>query len=172
MPLAIMVDLGKCTGCRICEAACRSEDEEGGFRARVVPSHLNNDRFFYVFFACMQCDEPACVAVCPMSPKSIHKQEDGIVVIDKKTCTGCGYCVATCPYGAVELDPIRRTAVKCDFCVHRLRRGMLPACVEKCPTKALSFGEKKTLSERAQASDHEILNSRKEKLNSSILFSR
>lgn len=30
---------------------------------------------------------------------------------------------------------------KCTFCVHRVERGMLPACVANCPSKTLNFGD-------------------------------
>ena len=29
---------------------------------------------------------------------------------------------------------------KCTFCLHRVRRGRLPACLEACPTGARVFG--------------------------------
>jgi Fe-S-cluster-containing dehydrogenase component len=32
-------------------------------------------------------------------------------------------------------------ARKCHYCMHRLHRGLLPACVEACPTSALVFGD-------------------------------
>ena len=39
------------------------------------------------------------------------------------------------------IHPISRTADKCDFCRKtNLRAGKQPACVEACPTRALTFG--------------------------------
>jgi molybdopterin-containing oxidoreductase family iron-sulfur binding subunit len=30
---------------------------------------------------------------------------------------------------------------KCTFCVHRVEKGLLPACVANCPSRALNFGD-------------------------------
>ncbi len=40
------------------------------------------------------------------------------------------------------LVPVRPLGVveKCTFCVHRVRRGKLPRCVEVCPVRARHFG--------------------------------
>jgi carbon-monoxide dehydrogenase iron sulfur subunit len=67
-------------------------------------------------------------------------------------------CAKACPFGAIRFDPALRVAVKCDFCVDRVRRGMRPACVEACPTTALRFGPLETLmSEVAGAKAKELL---------------
>ncbi len=105
---------------------------------------------------CNQCDNPPCVRVCPA--QATWKQEDGIVVIDWHRCIGCRYCMAACPYGSRSFNwvdprphiaqmnpdfPTRTIGVveKCNFCEERLAKGGLPACVEACPEKALTFGD-------------------------------
>ena len=34
-----------------------------------------------------------------------------------------------------------KTADKCTWCYHRVRKGKLPACVNACPTGARKFGD-------------------------------
>ena len=57
-------------------------------------------------------------------------------------CVGCGYCLAACPYQVRFFNPETKSADKCDFCRKtNLAEGKQPACVESCPTKALTFGD-------------------------------
>ena len=35
------------------------------------------------------------------------------------------------------------TADKCTWCYHRITKGLLPACVQACPTGARKFGDMK-----------------------------
>ena len=115
---------------------------------------------YYMPVQCHQCDRPPCVDVCPV--EATWKEPDGIVVVDYDWCIGCRYCEAACPYHARrfnwtkpeipadEINPdqaylsnrIRPQGVmeKCTFCLHRTRRGELPACLEACPTGARVFG--------------------------------
>jgi Fe-S-cluster-containing dehydrogenase component len=30
---------------------------------------------------------------------------------------------------------------KCTFCIHRIKKGLEPACVAACPTKCMYFGD-------------------------------
>ena len=87
----------------------------------------------------MQCVDAPCLKACPT--ESISRGEDGIVRINTDTCRGHGDCEDACPYGAIYVDPVRNVADKCNFCAHRLEAGMLPACVETCPTGARVFGD-------------------------------
>ena len=96
-------------------------------------------RSFFVPKLCNQCDNPPCVQVCPVG--ATFKTEDGVVLVDEDYCIGCRYCIQACPYGARYLDPHTKTADKCTFCYHRITKGLLPACVEVCPTQARVFGE-------------------------------
>jgi len=108
-----------------------------------------------VLILCNHCEEPPCVKVCPTG--ATWKREDGIVMIDYHRCIGCRYCMAGCPYGSRsfnwreprsyidEINPdfptrTRGVVEKCNFCAERLAKGLLPACVEACPEKALVFG--------------------------------
>ncbi len=115
---------------------------------------------FYMPVQCQQCENPPCVDVCPV--EATWKESDGIVVVDYNWCIGCRYCEAACPYHArrfnwtkpevpkEEINPeqgylsnrIRTQGVmeKCTFCLHRTRKGKLPACLEACPTGARVFG--------------------------------
>lgn len=115
---------------------------------------------FYMPVQCQQCDNAPCVQVCPV--EATWKEKDGIVVVDYDWCIGCRYCETACPYHArrfnwtaPKIDPeeinpdqaylsnrIRPQGVveKCTFCLHRTRKGRLPACLEACPTGARVFG--------------------------------
>lgn len=114
----------------------------------------------YMPVSCQHCENPPCVRACPVN--ATWREDDGIVVIDYDWCIGCRYCEAACPYGArhfnfaepsippSEINPdqsylsnrVRSVGVmeKCHFCLHRTRRGELPACQEACPVGARTFG--------------------------------
>jgi len=118
------------------------------------------DAHSYLPVACHHCDKPPCVDVCPT--RATWKEPDGIVVVDYNWCIGCRYCEAACPYHArrfnwekpkipaEEVNPnqgylsnrIRPQGAmeKCTFCLHRVRKGQLPACLEACPAGARVFG--------------------------------
>jgi len=86
----------------------------------------------------MQCEDPICTKFCAVH--AITRRSDGVLVIDKNICNGCGVCAAVCPYGALYISPEGK-ADACDFCVERLDRGLPPKCVETCLGRARTFGD-------------------------------
>lgn len=118
-----------------------------GFPAEetVVPPDLQDA--YFVPRTCMQCENPPCTWVCPVS--ATFRTEDGVVLVDENRCIGCGYCMTACPYGARYIVPaggdlpkgVPGVVDKCTFCYHRITRGLLPACAEVCPASSRIFGD-------------------------------
>ncbi|MBX8463009.1 4Fe-4S dicluster domain-containing protein [Enterobacter sp. RIT637] len=131
----IMADADKCIGCRTCEVACAVSHQEfvtaNDFmpRIRVVKGDS-----YTTAVGCHQCEDAPCANVCPTGA---IQRSDGAWLVEQARCIGCKSCMVACPFGAmqVRLEGNRAQALKCDLCAHR-KGG--PACVEACPTHALS----------------------------------
>jgi len=182
---AMLIDVEKCIGGGHCVRACKTEndvlDEPMYFRTWVERYHINmsdpehpvvdspdggingfsekyadgDGKTFFVPKLCNHCADSPCTQVCPVG--ATFRTNDGVVLIDKDYCVGCRYCVQACPYGCRYLDPRSRTADKCTFCYHRLTKGMVPACVEVCPTGARQIADLKNPKDPA----HEYLRTHK-----------
>jgi tetrathionate reductase subunit B len=96
------------------------------------------DKAFFVPKLCNQCDNPPCVQVCPVG--ATYQTADGVVLVDRTWCIGCGYCVMGCPYGVRFFHPVYHVAEKCNFCYHRISQGMKTACVDACAFGARRIG--------------------------------
>ncbi len=93
---------------------------------------------FFVPKLCNHCEKPPCVQVCPVG--ATYQTDDGAVLVDRKWCIGCGYCIMGCPYGVRFFHPTEHVADKCTFCYHRINQGMGTACTEACPFGARKIG--------------------------------
>jgi Fe-S-cluster-containing dehydrogenase component len=93
---------------------------------------------FFVPKLCNQCESPPCVQVCPVG--ATYQAPDGVVLVDRTWCIGCGYCIMACPYGVRFFHPVYHVAEKCNFCYHRISKGMKTACVGACPFGARQIG--------------------------------
>lgn len=96
---------------------------------------------FFVPKLCNQCDNPPCVQVCPVG--ATYQTADGVVLVDRSWCIGCGYCIMGCPYGVRFFHPVFHVAEKCTFCYHRITKGMTTACAAACPFGARRLGNLK-----------------------------
>jgi len=147
--LGFYFDQNMCVGCKACVIACKdwknvafgpakyrrvTSMEEGSFLATKV---------YNLSIACNHCDQPACIAACPVG-NIIKRQEDGIVVtLDK--CISCKRCKAACPYDAPQFATMEPGELplmeKCDLCLSdRISQGLQPICVAACPQRALDWG--------------------------------
>ncbi|MCP4689739.1 MAG: 4Fe-4S dicluster domain-containing protein, partial [Desulfobacterales bacterium] len=80
--------------------------------------------------------------------KAFKKSKSGAVTYDASVCVGCRYCMVACPFEipTYEYDQALTPRVrKCTMCHPRLEKGLLPGCVETCPTEALTFGKRDDL---------------------------
>ena len=166
MPVGILVDTTRCTGCRGCQAACKQWNllpgKETSFNAAMTnPTQLDaytynhvdfreveyGGKFNWIFIhkRCFHCSDPACVSVCPVA--ALHKTEDGPVLWDTSKCFGCRYCQNACPFDIpkFEWEEAWPKIQKCTFCWNRLKDGWEPACTKTCPPGALKFGERADL---------------------------
>ena len=144
MRYGFVIDNRKCIGCHACSVACKAENRVplGVFRTWVRcvdKGQFPDTRRYFQVTRCNHCDDPPCVAVCPVA--AMYRRNDGIVDFDPSRCIGCKACMQACPYDAIYVDPERRTAAKCHFCAHRVEAGMEPACVVACPERAIIAGD-------------------------------
>lgn len=140
----MVIDLRRCFGCHACSIACKAEQDVplGFFKSWVMVSEKGrypDAKRNFLPVLCNHCDSPPCVAACPTQATKLRR--DGIVDLDEEVCMGCKYCIQACPYGVRYIDPATRTVGKCDFCLHRVEQGMLPACVNTCNARARVFGD-------------------------------
>lgn len=147
----IFCDQERCLGCHSCELSCAVAHGGCNLFQAAERALILRPRNRVVSAAgvtmpvqCRQCEDAPCAFACPTGA---ILQEDGMVVIREKNCVGCKVCVMVCPFGAISVKaesdaaPDGRTnrgvARKCDLCSRTGRE--IPACIEACPTKAITL---------------------------------
>ena len=172
-PVAKLIDISKCIGCKACMAACLEWNDKRaaiGENVGVIdnPPDLTPELFTVMRFTewvnpetqnlewlirkdgCMHCDDPGCLKACP-APGAIVQYSNGIVDFDHERCIGCGYCVAGCPFNIPRISKVDHRAYKCTLCSDRIAVGQGPACAKACPTHAIVFGTKAEMTKHADA---------------------
>ena len=143
----ILVDPERCLGCHTCEIACAVAHTKA---ENLIGAVLANERLHRrnrviqvdgvkLSTQCRQCEDAPCVRVCPTG--ATYRTET-YTAVDSQRCIGCRLCVMVCPFGAIHVATTeiegrpKRAALKCDLCTDRVGG---PACIEACPTGALSL---------------------------------
>lgn len=164
----VLFDATRCIGCRKCEEGCNQVNElpepDKAFsdlsvldadRRTTAKAYTIVNRYgdtgdnpepVYSKVQCNHCLEPACASVCFVS--AFSKTESGAVIYDETVCVGCRYCMIACPFEipTYEYDSAFSPRVrKCTLCYPRIVKGLLPGCVEACPTEALTYGKRRDL---------------------------
>lgn len=131
-----------CMGCKLCEIFCAANHD--GHKGNVQRTYKKGSpvpRSKIVTTAgstwlntCRQCDDSPCVSACITG--AMHKNEQGIVLVDQNKCIGCYTCVTVCPNGHVQPGEARLKVVKCDLCADL---DHSPSCVSNCPNGALKL---------------------------------
>jgi len=122
----------RCIACGKCELACAFAHGEQGVpgRSRIVIDRRGPN--VGIPIVCLQCDDAACVAVCPVAALCRNELTGAIEVLAER-CIRCKMCVAACPFGNMLWDSAYHRVAKCDLC------GGEPRCVPFCPTHALEY---------------------------------
>jgi formate dehydrogenase iron-sulfur subunit len=169
------VNLDQCSGCKACVTACHHQNglEEGeawrtvGLLAEASSptNHQSLNPFIldpqpsnplqHVTTACHHCIEPACMSACPTNAYE-KDAKTGIVWHLDDQCFGCQYCVMACPYEVPTYSESKGIVRKCDMCRGRLASGEAPACVQACPSNAISI-EIITIAELAPSNNDRLV---------------
>jgi formate dehydrogenase iron-sulfur subunit len=169
-PVAKLIDISKCIGCKACQAACMEwndlRDTIGAAQGVYDnPRDLTEESWTVMRFyevepngklewlirkdGCMHCADPGCLKACP-SPGAIVQYSNGIVDFHEENCIGCGYCITGCPFNIPRISKQDSKAYKCTLCSDRVAVGLEPACVKTCPTGAIVFGSKDDMKHHAE----------------------
>ena len=141
---AMVIDTRKCVGCMDCVVACKTENNvpEGYNKAWITQEVIGKFPELNMEIRserCNHCDNAPCVSNCPTGA-SYKSDLGGVVLVNHDECIGCKACVTGCPYEARFIHP-DGYADKCTFCFHRVEKGEDPACVNVCPSHAMTFGD-------------------------------
>jgi formate dehydrogenase iron-sulfur subunit len=174
--MGFFTDTTVCIGCKACEVACKEWNQlpaaDGGATTLSGDSYDNTrrldglhwrhvkfveqftpdrsqGRWLLMSDVCKHCVRAGCLEVCPTG--AIMRTEFDTVVIQSDVCNGCRDCIAACPFGVIDINPVSGTAQKCTLCYDRMRVGLEPACAKACPTDSIQFGPIAELKTRAQA---------------------
>ena len=131
-PMGFFTDTTVCIGCKACEVACKewnqlpatnggvehalaatatttpaaSTASTGGTSSSSSSSRADRrqGRWLMMSDVCKHCVQAGCLEVCPTG--AIIRTEFDTVVIQSDVCNGCRDCIAACPFGVIDINPV------------------------------------------------------------------
>jgi molybdopterin-containing oxidoreductase family iron-sulfur binding subunit len=110
----VATDWGRCIGCRYCEVACPYGVNYANWKDPKKNQYL-------------EWDDQDLKAITDGKLPYANPDLEGRYGEERRKIAGGNHMK-----GVIE---------KCTFCVHRLEKGLQPACVSDCPAFALHFGD-------------------------------
>ena len=163
MSKSFFIDTTICTACRGCQVACKQWHDlpaeitknRGTYenppdlsfvtykvvrmREQIIDGKLN-----WLFFPeqCRHCIEAPCLETA-VDPSAIYRDDKtGAIIFTANTKNlNADEIIESCPYN-IPRKAADGTLAKCDMCIDRVENGLLPACVQTCPTGAMNFGDR------------------------------
>jgi Fe-S-cluster-containing hydrogenase component 2 len=122
MSKILMISPKECKNCGTCESVCSNS---------AVDVIYFEEAEMAIPVMCVQCEDAACMKVCPT--RALSRDENGAVVVDSNKCIGCKVCINSCPMGNIYYSSRQKKIMKCNLC------GGNPDCVKYCPTRAIEY---------------------------------
>jgi len=163
---SFFIDLTKCTSCRGCQVACKQWHGLPAEQTINHGSHQNpmdlsfntyklvrftedesQGKLNWLFFPdqCRHCLEPPCLLVAE-NPEAIIQDENAAVLYTPLTAQEDFETIrSACPYDIPRKQEDGTLIAKCDMCHDRVKDGLLPACVQTCPTGTMNFGDREDM---------------------------
>ena len=169
MGKSFFIDLTRCTACRGCQVACKQWKKLPASETKNWGSHQNpvdldfttyklvrftetedkgDLKWLFMPDQCRHCVEPPCKMMGDaFDERAVLKDEaTGAVIFTRFTSAIEGMSPEElCPYNIPRMDEASGVWSKCDMCYDRVHNGLLPACVQSCPTGAMRFGEREEM---------------------------
>ncbi len=130
--MKVILNVDRCTGCRICEIVCSIEKEKSIIPrlARIMIKSSPKEGIDEPMI-CRHCIDAPCAAVCPS--EALELDNNGLLTFNQNNCNQCELCIDACIYGVLRISDNDGFPMVCDGC-----KGSFP-CIENCPTGAISI---------------------------------
>jgi len=166
MSYSFFIDTERCTACRACQVACKQWHNLPAEKTRnrgtfqnppdlsfmtyklvrmkevVIDGQL---RWLFLPEQCRHCIDPPCLQTADDEAAIYKDEKTGAVIFTANTKSlDADEIIESCPYN-IPRKAADGTLAKCDMCNDRVTNGLLPACVQACPSGAMNFGEREAM---------------------------